>query len=162
MPALTNNTLPQRTYRTCRLVWYRHNNLVDAAVQDGTCSLVRSSTWTQLTPPPIHPLPIRSLNLLYQTWTRKDLRLDLKEARAQHLHRCPPSRAFWRCLESLHDQTAPGLRRRTVLIPPSPARTGHLESSQVFADSTLPLTRPSPTHTTTRSTACKFSRTTPS
>lgn len=60
----------------------------------------------------------RLSNLLYQTWTRKEIRIDLKEARAHHLHRCSPSRAFWRCLESLHNQTALGLRRRTVLIPP--------------------------------------------
>lgn len=56
----------------------------------------------------------------------QEIRIDLKEARALHLHKLFLSRAFcWRCLESLHDTSLSSLRRRTFsfLHPASKDRT---------------------------------------
>lgn len=132
---------------------------MDAAVQKGTCSPVWTGTWKRVTLLSL-PFTFKLSSLVLPKWSPRGIIIDLEEARAPHLHKYSRSRAFWRCLESLRNRSAPGLRRRGILASPlgQAASTEHLESSQVSANSisprlATPTRRPSHHSDTYHSTA---------
>lgn len=94
--------------------------------------------YMRILPRPNPSLGERMSNALPNTDSR-EIRSDLERLELCHLHKYPPRVALWRCLGSLRNQPAPGLRRQMILTSSRHQQVPEpLESSQVIANLYLP------------------------